>query len=163
MKAKSGVIRVALLVMVLAIGLVPGIFSAPVQALSEEQVVGSIVFGAPGSSVIGLVIIGNPGFEKTAGYPFPFPSPASFTTPFFTDLEVEGDGSGGGGRRVVGKNFDTTIVITNTSSTAGGVDVSLTFFDQAGTPINDTKANSIKVHLDPNGTQVRLVSNLLNP
>ena len=68
---------------------------------------------------------------------------------------------GGSGRRVLARNFDTTMVMTNTSS--AGLDVSLTFFNQAGLPINGTDVTPIMVHIDPKGTQVRLVSALLNP
>ncbi len=124
--------------------------------------VGSIAYTTSAASLIGFVVMGNPGFEKTTTYQFPIPPLTSFTTPFFTDLEVEGEGMGGGsGRRVLTRNFDTTIVMTNTSS--AGLNVSLTFFNQAGMPINGTDVTPIPVHIDPKGTQVRLVSALLNP
>ena len=162
MKAKSSATHVMTLWMVLAITLTPVIFF-PAQALArEELVVGSIAYSASAASLIGFVVIGNPGFEKTTTYQFPSPPSTSFTTPFFTDLEVEGEGMGGGsGRRVLARNFDTTIVMTNTSS--AGLDVSLTLFNQTGMPINGTDVTPIMVHIDPKGTQVRLVSALLNP
>ena len=158
MKAKSSATHVMTLWMVLAITLTPVIFF-PAQALAREELaVGSIAYSASAASLIGFVVIGNPGFEKTTTYQFPSPLSTSFTTPFFTDLEVEGEGSG---RHVLARNFDTTIVMTNTSS--AGLDISLTFFNQAGMPINGTDVTPIMVHIDPKGTQVRLVSALLNP
>lgn len=157
MKTISSVTRATTLVLILAITLTPVIFPAPALA-AREVLVGSIAYSASAASLIGFVIIGNPGLEKTSTYQFPFPPSASFTTPFFTDLEIEGEGSG---RHVLARNFDTTIVMTNASS--AGLDVSLTFFNQIGMPINATDVTPIMVHIDPKGTQVRLVSALLNP
>ncbi len=157
MRAKPSKGRSALLLLSLA--MVLGMVVTPMPRLaqaSEAATIGSIAYTATEASVIGLVSINNPGFEKTIVYQFPSPPSTSWTTPFFTDLELDGDGGKG---HVVGRNFDTTIVLTNTSSSLGGVDVSLTFYDQAGAAIN---GNPITVHIDPKGTQVRLASNLLN-
>lgn len=161
MKTKSSMTRETTLVVILATTLM--LVVSPAQALAREELaVGSIAYSASAASLIGFVVIGNPGFEKTTTYQFPSPPSTSFTTPFFTDLEVEGEGMGGGsGRRVLARNFDTTIVMTNTSS--AGLDVSLIFFNQGGMPINGTDVTPIMVHIDPKGTQVRLVSALLNP
>ncbi len=162
MKTESSMTRATTLVMILATTLMLVVSPAQALASREELAVGSIAYSASAASLIGFVVIGNPGFEKTTTYQFPSPPSTSFTTPFFTDLEVEGEGMGGGsGRRVLARNFDTTIVMTNTSS--AGLDVSLTFFNQAGMPINGTDVTPIMVHIDPKGTQIRLVSALLNP
>ncbi len=165
MKAKSSMTWATMFLMILAVALVPVMF--PTQGLAaerEEGRVDSILYSASKASVIGLVAVANPGLEKTVTYQFPFPPSTSFTTPFFTDLEVEEESMGGGsGRRVLARNFDTTMVMTNIDSDTAGVDVKLTFFDQAGMPINGTDVTPIMVHIDPKGTQVRLVSALLNP
>jgi hypothetical protein len=162
MKTKSSMTRVTAFVMILAVALVPVIL--PMQALAQQEVmVGSIAFNASASSVIGLVSIANPGFEKTITYQFPSPPSTSFTTPFFVDLDVGGAESEStpGHGRVLNRNFDTTIVMTNTS--LAGVTIDLTFFDQAGNPINGTDTTPIHVTLGPKATKALFVSNLLNP
>ena len=64
MKAKSPAIRAALFRIVVAIAL--RLFLFPTQALAHEEVmVGSIAFSTSAPSVIGLVSIANPGFERT--------------------------------------------------------------------------------------------------
>ncbi len=154
-------VRIALLLSSLAMVLGMVVTPAPRLAQASQAVtIGSIAYTATAPSVIGLVSISNPGFEKTIVYQFPPLSP-SWTTPFFTDLELEVDGGKG---HVVGRNFDTTIVLTNTSSSPGGVDVDLTFYDQDGGVINGPDVNPITVHLAPKGTQVLSASILLlNP
>ncbi len=157
MRAKPSRVRSALLLLSLAMVLGMVVRPAPRLAQASQAVtIGSIAYTASADSVIGQVFISNPGFEKTIVYQFPSPPSTSWTTPFFTDLELDGDGGKG---HVVGRNFDTTIVLTNTSS-QGGVDVTLTFYNQAGAAIN---GNPILVHIDPLGTQARFASNLLNP
>jgi hypothetical protein len=79
------------------------------------------------------------------------------------DLDVEGEDAESTPRhgRVLNRNFDTTIVMTNTS--LAGVAIDLTFFDQAGNPINGTDTTPIHVELGPKATKALFVSNLLNP
>jgi len=162
MTTKSSMTRVTTFVMILVAMSVPVIL--PAQALAhEEAMVGSIAYSASAPSVIGLVAIANPGLEKTVTYQFPSPPSTSFTTPFFMDLDVEGEDAESTPRhgRVLNRNFDTTIVMTNTS--LAGVTVDLTFFDQAGKPINGTDTTPIHVALGPKATTALSVSNLLNP
>jgi hypothetical protein len=162
MKTKSSMTRVTTFVMILAATLVPVIL--PTQALARQEVmVGSIAYSASAPSVIGLVSMANPGFEKTITYQFPSPPSTSFTTPFFLDLDVEGEDAESTPRhgRVLNRNFDTTVVMTNTS--LAGVTIDLTFFDQAGNPINGTDTTPIHVALGPKATTALFVSNLLNP
>lgn len=171
MNTKTRAIRATMLLVILAIPMMSVIF--PTQALAKkglkkEQIVGSIQYTASRLSVIGFTALANSGFEKTATYQFPTPPSAIWTTPFFTDLEVEfeiEDGEGRGrerGRRVHHRNFDTMIVMTNQD--AMPVTVDLTFFDQAGMPIRDAlnMPITVTVHIPGNGTDVQAVSMLLN-
>lgn len=164
MITRTRITRAAMLRLALAVTL--RLLISPSQALAQQEVItGSIAYSASAPSVIGLVSINNPGFEKTVAYQFPSPPSTSFTTPFFMDVnvevEMEDSADSIGHRRVMDRNFDTTIVMTNTS--AAGTTVDLTFFDQAGNPINGTDITPIHVSLAGKATMVLFVSSLLNP
>lgn len=87
-----------------------------------ETILGSLtITGATAAQLVGVVVDHNPGFEKTITLHIP-----PFTAPIFLDEDKEEDMGG----QVVNSRFDTTVVLTNT--TTDSLAIMLTVRDASG-------------------------------
>jgi hypothetical protein len=125
-------IALALLVAVL---LVPGIAAA-----RRGNVVGSLTISGDNlpNRLVGIALVANPGLEKTMVQQLP-----PFTVPVIVDVEFDDSSNG---PRILNKNLDTTVVLTNVSSTP--LTVTLTLRDGDGNDIG-----SVDVQIPGNGTR----------
>ncbi|MBI4609663.1 MAG: hypothetical protein HY726_11725 [Candidatus Rokubacteria bacterium] len=139
----------------LVVGLVVGSI-AEARSLRQHAEIGSILIevtaGDP-SGLVGLALLTNPGLEKTATYPLPklAASDTRVTVPLFVmQAEVEEDDDDRdrgkrGSRRVVRKDLDTLLILTNgTTGTGENMTLRVTFRRAdgtvVGTPVTATLA-----------------------
>lgn len=96
----------------------------PTRVLARTvTVLGSAtISGSASSTVVGVAVAHNPGFEKTVTVPIP-----PLTVPVFADVDKDNVTS-----HVVTSRFDTTLILTNTGA-AGSLVV--TVFDTAGSTL----------------------------
>jgi hypothetical protein len=123
---------VALLVAVL---LVPGLAAA-----RRGNMVGSLTISGDNlpSRLVGIALVSNPGLEKNMVQQIP-----PFTVPVILDVEFEDSSNR---PRILNKNLDTTVVLTNVSTTP--LTVTLTLRDGDGNQIGN-----VDVEIPGNGTR----------
>jgi hypothetical protein len=123
---------VALLVAVL---LVPGLATA-----RRGNVVGSLTISGDNlpNRLVGIALVSNPGLEKNMVQQIP-----PFTVPVILDVEFDDSSNR---PRILNKNLDTTVVLTNVSSAP--LTVTLTLRDGDGNEIG-----SVNVQIPGNGTR----------
>lgn len=123
------------LALLVAVLLVPGIAAA-----RQGNMVGSLTISGDNlpNRLVGIVVVSNPGLEKTMVQQIP-----PFTVPVIIDVEFEDSSNG---PRILNKNLDTTVVLTNVSTTP--LTVTLTLRDGDGKEIG-----SVEVQIPGNGTR----------
>jgi hypothetical protein len=139
----------ALVLASLALGL-----TLPTRASAARvTIVGSLtITGAGGAALttelVGIALIANPGGEKSATIQIP---------PFVLPVVIDGEDGGPGARgKLLSKNLDTTLLLTNT--TTASMTIELTVRDGDGTSLTTSPA---VVTLGPRATKVVVVSDLL--
>jgi hypothetical protein len=132
MKRMFAIGALALLVGVL---LVPGIAAA-----RRGNVVGSLTIRGDNlpNRLVGIAVVSNPGLEKTMVQQIP-----PFTVPVILDVEFDDSSNG---PRILNKNLDTNVVLTNVSTTP--LTATLTLRDGDGNEIG-----SVDVQIPGNGTR----------
>ncbi len=100
------------------------------------------------TELVGLALIANPGLEKNITTQIP-----PFTFPVLVDGETE-DAPGATSSKLLTKNVDTTLVLTNTTN--GKLSLTLTLRDAGGNVLTTTNTS-----LAPNASTVIMVSDLL--
>lgn len=142
--------RVALLTALLSLALPLGGEAAPVTIVGSLMITGVGGVALPPNALSGFATIANPGAEKAITYQIP-----PFTFPVFVDGD---NGVPGNSLKLLKKNFDTTVVVTNTSGAA--LTIELRLFDANGTAIPTTPTPEVVV-IPKDGTKVIVVSDLL--
>lgn len=140
-------------VMVMA-GLLAGL-GAQATSADPLTVLGSLVVtkgdgGVLTTELTGFAVIANPGLEKTITQQLP-----PFTLPVFVDGDTASQPSVPGVPRLLRRNFDTTLVLTNT--TASSLAIRLTLLGGGGAPLGPPVSRSLAAH----ETILLLVSDLL--
>jgi len=123
---------------------------------SPLTVVGSLtITGAGGAALttqlVGIAMIANPGFEKNSTIQIP-----PFTLPVFVDGEAEDEEGSTSKSKLLKKNFDTTLALTNT--TGASLVIELTLRDATGALLTPTP---VSMTLLSHATEVIFVSDLL--
>ena len=126
-----------------------------VSANSEhhETLLGSLsIASSCPADLVGFVVIGNPGLEKTITNHIP-----PFLHPIFVDVEVENEDAGGNKveKKVLAKHFDTFVALTNGS--ASSCSITLTVMDAAGTMTLST----LTISLNAKETRVIFLADLV--
>ncbi len=103
-------------------------------------------------AIVGFAVTANPGLEKTITQPLP-PFAGAVTVPVITDSDED---STGGGPRILRRNLDTVLVLTNT--TGSGLTVQLTVRDADG---GDPPVGTGSVLIPAGGTRAVLLSTLV--
>jgi hypothetical protein len=121
--------------LLVAVLLVPGIAAA-----RQGNMVGSLTINGDNlpNRLVGIAVVSNPGLEKTMVQQIP-----PFTVPVIVDVEFEDSSNG---PRILNKNLDTTVVLTNVSTTP--LTVTLTLRDGDGNEIG-----SVEVQIPGSGTR----------
>lgn len=123
---------------------------------SPLTIVGSLTITGDGGAaltteLVGVAMIANPGFEKNSTIQIP-----PFTLPVFVDGEAEDEEGSTSKSKLLKKNFDTTVVVTNT--TGASLTIELTLRDAAGALLTPTP---VPMTLAAHATKVIFVSDLL--
>ena len=123
------------LALLVAVLLVSGIAAA-----RRGNVVGSLTISGDNlpNRLVGIAVVSNPGLEKTMVQQIP-----PFTVPVILDVEFDDSSNG---PRILNKNLDTSVVLTNVSTTP--LTVTLTLRDGDGNEIG-----SVDVQIPGNGTR----------
>jgi hypothetical protein len=123
------------LALLVAVLLMPGIAGA-----RRGNMVGSLTISGADlpNRLVGIAVVSNPGLEKTMVQQIP-----PFTVPVIVDVEFDDSSTG---PRILNKNLETTVVLTNVSTTP--LTVTLTLRDGDGNEIG-----SVDVQIPGNGTR----------
>jgi hypothetical protein len=120
--------------------LVVGLLVPGIAAARRGNMMGSLTISGDNlpNRLVGIAVVSNPGLEKTMVQQIP-----PFTVPVIVDVEFEDSSNG---PRILNKNLDTTVVLTNVSSAP--LTVTLTLRDGDGNEIG-----SVNVQIPGNGTR----------
>jgi hypothetical protein len=120
--------------------LVVGLLVPGIAAARRGNMMGSLTISGDNlpNRLVGIAVVSNPGLEKTMVQQIP-----PFTVPVIVDVEFEDSSNG---PRILNKNLDTTVVLTNVSTTP--LTVTLTLRDGEGNEIG-----SVDVQIPANGTR----------
>jgi hypothetical protein len=125
------------------------LLSVPAAAASREMLGSLTITGPDGAALTtqltGVAVIANPGFEKNITVQIP-----PFTFPVF----VQGETTEESASRLLKKNFDTTLILTNT--TAAPLVIELVLRDSSGSVLSST-VETLAAH----ASKVIFVSTLL--
>ena len=120
----------------------PGVSAKSMTMVGSLEITGGLT-----TELVGFAVIANPGLEKAITVQIP-----PLTFPVFVDGEAEDEATSKS--KLLTKNFDTTVVLTNTTGAA--LNLQLKLRDAGGTLLSTTP-----VTLAAHATKVILVSDLL--